>query len=94
MTAKRVPLNPVFSVVQDEDLAAPSGLAEQMFYSTVSSLDWKPSLSSDEDGDIYCPTTGRRGDNLNDPSSETTDRQVEQDPQDRDTHRPDQVRHT
>ncbi|XP_033984961.1 LOW QUALITY PROTEIN: tectonin beta-propeller repeat-containing protein 2 [Trematomus bernacchii] len=76
---------------KDEDLAAPSGLAEQMFYSTVSSLDWKPSLSSDEDGDIYCPTTGRRGDNLNDPSSETTDRQVEQDPQDRDTHRPDQL---
>ncbi|KAJ4918348.1 hypothetical protein JOQ06_006515, partial [Pogonophryne albipinna] len=76
---------------KDEDLAAPSGLAEQMFYFTVSSLDRKPSLSSDEDGDIYCPTTGRRGDNLNGPSSETTDRQVEQDPQDRDTHRPDQL---
>lgn len=25
-----------------------------MFYSTVSSLDRKASLSSDEDGDIYC----------------------------------------
>ncbi|KAK1885891.1 Tectonin beta-propeller repeat-containing protein 2 [Dissostichus eleginoides] len=51
---------------KDEDLAAPSGLAEQIFYSTT-------------------------GDNLNGPSSETADRQVEQDPQDRDTHRPDQL---
>ncbi|KAK5887056.1 hypothetical protein CesoFtcFv8_018030 [Champsocephalus esox] len=76
---------------KDEDLVAPSGPAEQVFYSTVSSLDRKPSLSSDEDGDIYCPTTGRRGDNLDGPSSEPTDRQVEQDPQDRDTHRPDQL---
>lgn len=36
--------------------AAPADDDRQMFYSTVSSLDRRASLSSDEDEDIYCQT--------------------------------------
>ncbi|XP_070787188.1 tectonin beta-propeller repeat-containing protein 2-like, partial [Enoplosus armatus] len=81
----------------DDDLVPSAGLVDQMFYSTVSSLDRKPSMSSDEEGDIYCHTllsAGSRGDVLNCPSNEmkkTTDRHMEQDAQDRDTHKPDQL---
>jgi len=63
-----------------------------MFYSTKSSLDRKPSLSSDEDGDIYCPSLGPSGSRGDIHQMETTDRQVDQDPQERDTLKPDQVR--
>ncbi|XP_044021552.1 tectonin beta-propeller repeat-containing protein 2 [Siniperca chuatsi] len=81
---------------EDDDLAPPAGLMDQMFYSTLSSLDRKPSMSSDEEGDIYChtlPPAGSGGDVLNCPSNQTektTDRQMDQDAQDRDTHKPDQ----
>lgn len=63
-----------------------------MFYSTASSLDRKSSMSSDEEGDIYCHT-----DVVNCPSSQTektADTQVDQDTQDKDIHKPEQVRHT
>ena len=63
-----------------------------MFYSTASSLDRKASMSSDEEGDIY-----RHTDVLNCPSSQTektADAPVDQDTQDKDTHKPEQVRHT
>ncbi len=90
----------LYVYVQDDDLAPPAGLVDQMFYSTVSSLDRKPSMSSDEEEDIYChtlPPAGSGGDVLNCPSNQlekTTDRQMDQDTQDRDTHKPDQVRQT
>ncbi len=81
-------------------MAPPAGLTDPMFYSTVSSLDRKPSVSSDEEGDIYChtaPPAGSRGRVLNCPANQTEnriDRQADQEAQDRDTHKPDQVRHT
>uniref|UniRef100_UPI0037E88311 tectonin beta-propeller repeat-containing protein 2 n=1 Tax=Semicossyphus pulcher TaxID=241346 RepID=UPI0037E88311 len=82
---------------EDDDLAPPAGLVDQMFYSTVSNMDRKPSVSSDEEGDIYCPSlppAGSGGDVLNCPSNQTektTDREVDQDAQDRDSHKPDQL---
>ncbi|KAM9341628.1 tectonin beta-propeller repeat-containing protein 2 [Symphorus nematophorus] len=82
---------------EGDDLAPPAGLMDQMFYSTVSSLDRKPSMSSDEEGDIYChtvPPAGRGGDVLNCPSNQTEktkDRQLDEDAQDRDAHKPDQL---
>lgn len=78
----------------------PAGLADQMFYSTVSSLDRKSSMSSDEDGDIYChsvPSAGSGADAHSCPSNQTektTDTQTDQEAQDRDRHKPDQVRQT
>ncbi|XP_034419187.1 tectonin beta-propeller repeat-containing protein 2-like [Cyclopterus lumpus] len=79
---------------EDEDQVPPAVLADQMFYSTMSSLDRKPSLSSDEEGDIYCPTlgpSGSRGEVHSAHQMETTDRQVDQDAQERDTLKPDQL---
>lgn len=79
--------------VQSDDLMPPAGLTDQMFYSTLSSLDRKPSMSSDEEGDIYGHTVP--ADALNCPPSQTektTGR--DQDIQDRDTLKPEQVRHT
>ncbi|XP_045917907.1 tectonin beta-propeller repeat-containing protein 2 isoform X3 [Micropterus dolomieu] len=82
---------------EDEDLAPPAGLVDQMFYSTVSCLDRKPSMSSDEEGDIYChtvPPAGSGGEVLNCPSTQTentADRKLDQDAQDRDTPKADQV---
>ena len=76
----------------------PAGLADQVFYSTVSTRDREPSLSSDEEGDIYChtlPAAGSRGDILTCSSIQTEksrDSQADQDAQDRDRHKPDQVR--
>ena len=81
--------------VQEEDQVPPAVLSDQMFYSTMSSLHRKPSLSSDEEGDIYCPTLGPAGSGGEvHPSHqmETTDQQVDQDTKDRDTLKPDQVR--
>lgn len=83
--------------VEEDDLAPPAGLADQMFYSTVSSLDRKPSMSSDEEGDIYChslPPAGSGADTRSCPSNQTektTDRQTDQEAQDRDRHKPDQL---
>ncbi|XP_020509379.2 tectonin beta-propeller repeat-containing protein 2 isoform X1 [Labrus bergylta] len=76
---------------EDDDLAPPAGVMDQMFYSTVSNLERKPSMSSDEEGDIYCPSLPPAGDALTCPSNQTADGQVDQDPQDRDTHKPDQL---
>ncbi|XP_051250468.1 tectonin beta-propeller repeat-containing protein 2 isoform X4 [Dicentrarchus labrax] len=82
---------------EGEDLAPPAGLADQMFYSTMSSLDRKPSMSSDEEGDIYChtgPPAGSGGEVLTCASNQAEkaiDRQSDQDTQDRDTHKPEQL---
>lgn len=78
----------------------PAGLTDQMFYSTVSTLERERSVSSDEEGDIYChtlPGAGSRGEVHTCPSNQmerTSDREIEQDTQDRDRHKPDQVRQT
>ncbi|XP_049452160.1 tectonin beta-propeller repeat-containing protein 2 isoform X2 [Epinephelus fuscoguttatus] len=80
-----------------DDLAPPPRLPDQMFYSTVSNLDRKPSMSSDEEGDIYChslPPPGSGGEVLNYPANQaekTIDKQMDQDAQDRDTHKSDQL---
>ncbi|XP_053290079.1 tectonin beta-propeller repeat-containing protein 2 isoform X2 [Pleuronectes platessa] len=86
---------------EDDDemgkLVPPTGLADQMFYSTVSTQDREPSLSSDDEGDIYChtlPAAGSRGDVLTCSSIQTEksrDSQVDQDAPDRDRHKPDQL---
>ncbi|CAK6982065.1 tectonin beta-propeller repeat-containing protein 2 [Scomber scombrus] len=80
--------------VEEDDLVPPAGLADQMFYSTVSSLDRKPSMSSDEEGDIYCHSLPPAGaDTHNCPSNQTektTDSQMDQEAQDRDRNKPDQ----
>lgn len=62
-----------------------------MFYSTVSSLDRKASLSSDEDGDIYCQTG--RGVTIGDPNKteETSEGQLGVDVLNRGSHKADQV---
>lgn len=60
-----------------------------MFYSTMSSLEIRPGMSSDEEEDIYCQV-------LNPPphpTEKTSDPQVEPNTNDRDTLKPDQVRH-
>ncbi|XP_067334852.1 tectonin beta-propeller repeat-containing protein 2 isoform X2 [Channa argus] len=80
---------------EEDDLAPPSGLIDQMFYSTVSSLDRK-SLSSDEEGDIYChtlppATTGSDVHTGLTNQMEKADRQMDQDSQDRDKLKPDQL---
>ncbi|KAK2826857.1 hypothetical protein Q5P01_021071 [Channa striata] len=80
---------------EEDDLAPPSGLIDQMFYSTVSSLDRK-SLSSDEEGDIYrhsLPLAATGGDvhTCLPNQTEKTDRQMDQDSQDRDKLKPDQL---
>lgn len=86
--------------MQDDDLAPPAGLVDQMFYSTVSSLERKASMSSDEEADIYSHTVPPAGSGrgvLNCPSNhmeKTVERQLGQDAQDRDVHKPEQVRHT
>ncbi|XP_053191841.1 tectonin beta-propeller repeat-containing protein 2 [Scomber japonicus] len=81
--------------VEEDNLVPPAGLADQMFYSTVSSLDRKPSMSSDEEGDIYCHSLPPAGaDTHNCPSNQTektTDRQMDQEAQDRDRNKPDQL---
>lgn len=96
-------LSPLIGPEEDEEeeeghnLAPPAALADQMFYSTVSSLDRKPSVSSDEEGDIYCPTAPSAlcgGDNPHRPGNQTektTDGPTYQDTQDRDTYKPDQL---
>ncbi|XP_075995908.1 tectonin beta-propeller repeat-containing protein 2 [Genypterus blacodes] len=80
---------------KDDNLAPPGGEVEQMYYSTVSSLDRKPIESSDEEGDIYrqtLPSAGSQGDSLSCPSSQThrtSQRQRGQDAQD--VHKVDQL---
>lgn len=69
-------------------------MADQMFHSTVSNLDRKPSLSSDEDDDIYShtlPPAGNAVDTLTCLTNPTEDSQ-DQDGQERDRLKPDQVR--
>ncbi|KAM3838349.1 tectonin beta-propeller repeat-containing protein 2-like, partial [Diretmus argenteus] len=76
-----------------EDLLPPNGLADQMFYSTVSRLDRQPSGSSDEEEDIYgytAQTSSNVGDGLSCLSIQT-DGQMDQDRQDKDRHKPDQL---
>ncbi|XP_068607933.1 tectonin beta-propeller repeat-containing protein 2 [Brachionichthys hirsutus] len=80
--------------VQGDDLAPPAALGD-MFYSTVSSLDRQPSMSSDEEGDIYShtfPSAGGQDDILKCPSSqEKTAGRLEQNAHDGSAHGPDQL---
>ncbi|XP_054469725.1 tectonin beta-propeller repeat-containing protein 2 [Anoplopoma fimbria] len=82
---------------ENEDQVPPPVLVDQMFYSTVSSLDRKPSTSSDEEGDIYCHRllpSGSAGEVLNRPTlqtEKTTDGPPDQDHKDRDPLIPDQL---
>ncbi|KAM9356291.1 tectonin beta-propeller repeat-containing protein 2 isoform 3-T5 [Pholidichthys leucotaenia] len=80
----------------NDDLAPPTGVSDLMFYSTVSHLDKKPSMSSDEEGDIYCHTpapAGSRGDvhpsQLTQSKEKTSEGPTDETAQDRD--RPDQL---
>ncbi|XP_028250640.1 tectonin beta-propeller repeat-containing protein 2 isoform X2 [Parambassis ranga] len=79
---------------EEEDTLAPSAaLPDQMFYSTVSSLDKRPSLSSDEEGDIYCPPAGSEGDihtRFSNLGEKTSGMPTDQDC-DSDRHKPDQL---
>uniref|UniRef100_UPI003AAE588F tectonin beta-propeller repeat-containing protein 2 n=1 Tax=Centroberyx gerrardi TaxID=166262 RepID=UPI003AAE588F len=81
---------------EDEDLLPPSGLADQMFYSTMSSLGRQRS-DSDEEEDIYChtaPSSGSVGDGLSCLSIQTDrklDRRTDEDRQDKDRHKADQL---
>lgn len=80
---------------QEDHLPSSDGQADQMFYSTVSNLDRNPSVSSDDDDDIYCPGLPSGGNVVSCPSNETektTDRQTDLDAQNRDRLKPYQVR--
>ncbi|XP_029973409.1 tectonin beta-propeller repeat-containing protein 2 isoform X1 [Salarias fasciatus] len=81
---------------EEDKLAPPAGLADPMFFSTVSSLDRKQSMSSDEDGDIYCPSVapGRDRDNRTSSPNQldrTKDGRTDQEAQEKDRHKPDQL---
>ncbi|XP_068455881.1 tectonin beta-propeller repeat-containing protein 2 isoform X2 [Clinocottus analis] len=67
---------------EEDDPVLPAAPPDQMFYSTRSSL------SSDEEGDIYCPGPGPAASPAH---QETTDPPLDQNPQHRDTRRPDQL---
>ncbi|XP_069392362.1 tectonin beta-propeller repeat-containing protein 2 [Paralichthys olivaceus] len=95
-------LSPLIGPEEEDDdevgnLMPPAGLADQMFYSTVSTLDREPSLSSDEEGDIYChtlPAAGSRGEVLTCSSiqmEKSSDSKADRDAQDRDGHKSDQL---
>lgn len=80
--------------LQDDNPAPPEGLADQMFYSTVSCLDRKSSISSDEEGDIYCHTLPpAAGGEVHACPSNHTEKMADEMVQDRDRLKPDQVRH-
>ncbi|XP_041827320.1 tectonin beta-propeller repeat-containing protein 2 [Melanotaenia boesemani] len=81
---------------ETDDLLPPSAApADHMFYSTVSNLDRKSSMSSDDEGDIYRLPPASSGRDVHTCLSKDTekaiDRQMDLDIQDRDRHRPDQL---
>nr|XP_043904060.1 tectonin beta-propeller repeat-containing protein 2 [Solea senegalensis]XP_043904061.1 tectonin beta-propeller repeat-containing protein 2 [Solea senegalensis] len=89
-------LSPLFGQEEVDNSGPPAGLADQMFYSTVSTLDRGPSVSSDEDGDIYChtlPPGGSKGDVLTCLSSHTETREIQTyvDTPDRERHKSEQL---
>nr|XP_040055184.1 tectonin beta-propeller repeat-containing protein 2 isoform X2 [Gasterosteus aculeatus aculeatus] len=72
---------------KNDEQVPPVVLGDQMFYSTMSSLEIRPGMSSDEEEDIYCQV-------LNPPphpTEKTSDPQVEPNTNDRDTLKPDQL---
>ncbi|KAM8914179.1 tectonin beta-propeller repeat-containing protein 2 isoform 2-T5 [Spinachia spinachia] len=83
-------LNPLIGpeeAVDEIDKQGPPVLGDQMFYSTTSSLERRPGMSSDEEEDIYCQVL-----NLSPhPTQKASDPQVEPDTKDRDTLKPDQL---
>eukprot|EP00066_Takifugu_rubripes_P028769 XP_011618035.1 PREDICTED: tectonin beta-propeller repeat-containing protein 2 [Takifugu rubripes] len=73
------------------DAAPPAAVVDQMYYSAVSSLGRKDSVSSDEDGDIY-RQTGRDVRNCApNKTDKTGDRQMSLDELNRGLHKPDQL---
>lgn len=65
--------------------------ADQMFYSTVSSLDKRASLSSDEDEDIYCQTGRDVSICAPNKTDKTSERHLAPDVLNRSSHKSDQV---
>ncbi|XP_026194956.1 tectonin beta-propeller repeat-containing protein 2 [Anabas testudineus] len=86
-------LSPLFGPEEkDDNPAPPEGLADQMFYSTVSCLDRKSSISSDEEGDIYCHTLPpAAGGEVHACPSNHTEKMADEMVQDRDRLKPDQL---
>ncbi|XP_026164144.1 tectonin beta-propeller repeat-containing protein 2 isoform X2 [Mastacembelus armatus] len=76
---------------EEDDVVPPADQVEQMFYSTVSSLDRKPSISSDEGGDIYCHTLTPADIRPPNQAETKTDKQMDQDVQDRERLKLDQL---
>lgn len=73
------------------DAGPPAAVVDQMYYSAVSTLDRKDSVSSDEDGDIY-RQTGRDVSNCPpNRTDKTGDGQMSLDELNRGLHKPDQV---
>ncbi|XP_072221896.1 tectonin beta-propeller repeat-containing protein 2 isoform X2 [Leuresthes tenuis] len=72
-----------------EDSLPPSaGLAEHMFFSTMSSLDRRSSMSSDDEADIYCHALPSADTCSSRETEQTADRQTDQDTG---RHRPEQL---
>ncbi|XP_068194967.1 tectonin beta-propeller repeat-containing protein 2 [Antennarius striatus] len=76
---------------EGDDLAPPAAAMGDMFYSTMSTLDRKPSMSSDEEGDIYCHTFPSAGGQDNVLTCQTDEGRLEQDAQDGGARKPDQL---
>ncbi|KAF7651682.1 hypothetical protein LDENG_00107190, partial [Lucifuga dentata] len=82
---------------QDEVMAPACDLAEQMYYSTVSSMDRKPSASSDDEGDIYAHTlslAGSEGHGVSRSFTQThrkSETHTDQDAEDSDRYKADQL---
>ncbi|CAI5694967.1 tectonin beta-propeller repeat-containing protein 2 isoform X2 [Oreochromis niloticus] len=88
-------LSPLIGPEEEEDdvLAPSAGMTDQMFHSTVSNLDRKHSLPSDEDDDIYShtlPPAGNAVDTLTCLTNPTENSQ-DQDGQERDRLKPEQL---
>lgn len=76
---------------QAGDKAPPAAVDDQMYYSTVSSLDRKDSFSSDEDGDIYCQSGRDVTICAPNKTDKTSDRQLAPGVLNRGSHKADQV---
>ncbi|XP_028994773.1 tectonin beta-propeller repeat-containing protein 2 isoform X2 [Betta splendens] len=69
---------------EEDNMSPPAGLVDQMFYSTVSCM------SSDDEGDIYCPTLPAAANGESNQTEAITE-QTDRDTPDRDRPKPDQL---
>ncbi|KAL6106114.1 tecpr2 [Pungitius sinensis] len=72
---------------ENDERVPPVVLGDQMFYSTMSSLERRPGMSSDEEEDIYCQVLNPPPD----PTEKTSDPHVEPDTNNRDPLKLDQL---